>query len=163
MEIPEEIYQTVLRTMPIPCVDLFVFNSAGEVLLVRRTNEPAHGQWWFPGGRVHFGETRETAAMRQLMKECGLHATSLKELWTRDVILPLESGTRVSHGITTLYAATVAASSHVLLDEQASDFAWKKPAAWAKEPLETLVRDALQQVISYPTSHKNAREEQERK
>lgn len=157
MEIPEEIYQTVLRTMPIPCVDLIVFNGAGEVLLVRRTNEPARGHWWFPGGRVHFGETRETAARRQLMKECGLHAASVEELWTRDVILPLESDTRMSHGITTLYAVNVETSSQVMLDEQASDFAWKKPAVWEKEPLNTFVRETLRQAIGYLTEHENVR------
>src|SRR3954468_17973634 len=102
MEIPEEIYQMVVRTMPIACVDLIVSNSAREILLVRRTNAPARGEWWFPGGRVHYGETREAAVKRQLLKECGLQSATLHELYTLDVILPLDSTPHVSHGISTL-------------------------------------------------------------
>ena len=157
MQIPDEVYQTILRSMPIPCVDLVVFNPARELLLVRRTHEPARGQWWFPGGRIHFGETRETAAKRQILKECGLHAARVAELWTRDVIIPLESGTRLSHGITTAYVVNVAASAHVILDDQASAFAWKKPAVWGKESLHPFVRDTLQHAIDQLTEYGNVR------
>jgi colanic acid biosynthesis protein WcaH len=143
MQIPDEVYQTVLRSMPIPCVDLIVFNSAHELLLVRRTNEPARGQWWFPGGRVHFGENREAAVTRQLLKECGLHAATRQELWTLDVILPIESTSRVSHGITTLYAVTAKAPAEVTLDDQASEFAWRRLAAWQKESLHPMVHQIL--------------------
>jgi colanic acid biosynthesis protein WcaH len=143
MRIPDEIYKKVVRAMPIPCVDLVVSNRAGEILLVRRTNEPARGQWWFPGGRVHLGETREVAARRQLFEECGLQATDVEELWTCDVILPVESDARISHGITTLYTVSVGASSRVILDKQASEFAWQKPSIWRKEPLHPLMAEIL--------------------
>ena len=156
MQIPDEVYQTVLRSMPIPCVDLIVFNSAREILLVRRTNEPARGQWWFPGGRVHFEESREVAVMRVLMQECGLRAGRVEELSTLDVILPLESAGRVSHAIATFYLVTVDSPCKITLDDQASDFAWKKPALWEKEPLNAFVRDALRRAVEHLTEHENA-------
>lgn len=143
MRIPDEIYEMVLRSMPIPCVDLIVSNSAREILLVRRTNEPARGEWWFPGGRIHFGERREDAARRQLLKECGLHGADVEELWTVDVILPLDSTDRVSHGITTLYAVTAKAPTDVTLDDQASEFAWRHVADWQEKSLHPIVRQAL--------------------
>jgi colanic acid biosynthesis protein WcaH len=143
MRIPDRLYQTVVQMMPIPCVDLVIRDEATEILLVRRRNQPARDEWWFPGGRVHFGETRVDAAQRKLAEECGLRAVNLEELWTADVILPLESNTSSSHGITTLYAITVQRSSQVSLDDQAVDFAWKKAVAWEKESLHPFVRETL--------------------
>ena len=141
MRIPDELYQVILRSMPIACVDLIVSNLSGEVLLLRRVNEPARGEWWFPGGRVHFGEKREAAARRHLLEECGLHAADVEELWTQEVILPLESNSHVSHGITTLYAVDVDTAAPVRLDSQTSEFAWKQPVCWHEETLHPTVRD----------------------
>lgn len=143
MQIPEEIYQTIVQVMPIPCVDLIPGNAAGEVLLVRRTSEPAVGEWWFPGGRVHFQETREAAARRKLLEECGLTASKVEELWTVDSMLPVSSDAGVRHGITTLYSMAVVDSSQVRLDANANDFAWHAPAHWHQEHLHPFVREML--------------------
>jgi ADP-ribose pyrophosphatase YjhB (NUDIX family) len=143
MQIPDEIYQTVRQSMPIACVDLIVFNPAHDILLVRRTNEPACGQWWLPGGRIHFGETREAAVQRQLRTECGLDVSSLEELWTVDVILPIERTSHVSHGITTVYSVVAKAPCEVTLDLQASEFEWRPLADWRKESLHPVVQKIL--------------------
>ena len=66
MLIPEDIYRLVKQAMPIPCVDLIVIDKLGRALLVKRANYPALGEWWFPGGRVHFLETRHGAVKRKL-------------------------------------------------------------------------------------------------
>ncbi len=143
MRIPEAFYKAIQRVMPIPCVDLMITNCAAEVLLVRRANEPARGQWWFPGGRVHFGETREAAARRKLAEECGLLIADIQELWTRDVILPIESDTRTHHGITTVFLVNVVGSSHVKLDQQSSEFAWRDPVRWQEVTLHPFIREGL--------------------
>lgn len=152
MRIPDDIYEKIVRAMPIPCVDLIVSNQAGEILLVCRTNEPARGQWWFPGGRVYFGETRKEAVGRHLLEECGLHATSPKELWTCDVILPLAANDCASHAITTLYTMKVKEHDKVTLDSQGSEFAWKKPSTWQRESLHPLMAEFLSklQKLSLP-------------
>lgn len=90
--------------MPIPCVDLLVLDSGGNVLLLKRSNAPAKGQWWFPGGRVHLGEARAAAALRKLREECGLDtiAAAPEEILTADLILPHGQGC-TSHTITTVF------------------------------------------------------------
>ena len=69
MIINKDIYQQIVKVMPISCVDLVVVDDYGQVLLARRTNEPAKGEWWFLGGRVHFLENRVDAAVRRLREE----------------------------------------------------------------------------------------------
>lgn len=43
-----------------------------EVLLIKRGSPPAAGQWAIPGGKVHFGESLEQAAEREILEETGL-------------------------------------------------------------------------------------------
>ena len=44
----------------------------GKLLLVRRANEPALGEWSFPSGYVDRGEAVEDAAAREVREETGL-------------------------------------------------------------------------------------------
>ena len=91
--IPGEFYRRILAIMPIVCVDLMVIDVDGRLLLLRRRDEPAKGHWWFPGGRVHLGETRADTASRKLTEECGLGSDqcTITELITADVILSRRS------------------------------------------------------------------------
>lgn len=49
-----------------------MFDSAGRLLLIRRTNEPGRGCWSVPGGRVQAGETDHHAVIREVAEETGL-------------------------------------------------------------------------------------------
>src|SRR6266704_4916794 len=44
----------------------------GRVLLTRRSINPGHGLWTFPGGFVDFGERTTDAAVRETLEETGL-------------------------------------------------------------------------------------------
>ncbi|MCC6005819.1 MAG: NUDIX domain-containing protein [Thermofilum sp.] len=44
----------------------------GRVLLLRRRFSPARGGWWFPGGRVRWGEGFLDALRREVLEETGL-------------------------------------------------------------------------------------------
>ncbi len=57
--------------MPIVSVDAVII-SDGALLLLRRNNEPAKGEWWLPGGRVMFCESLEGALRREVKEETGL-------------------------------------------------------------------------------------------
>jgi colanic acid biosynthesis protein WcaH len=69
--IPEETFATCLEHAPQPCVDLVVERDGG-VVLVRRQNEPARGEWFWPGGRLYKGESLDDAAHRVAREELGL-------------------------------------------------------------------------------------------
>lgn len=56
----------------VPCVGAIVIDGAGRLLLIRRGNPPAQGQWSLPGGRVEAGETPEAAVLRELREETGI-------------------------------------------------------------------------------------------
>lgn len=130
--------------MPIPCVDLLVLRSSCEILLVRRTKEPARGCWWLPGGRVAFGETRAEAALRKLREECSLEAINARELGTFDLFLELGDETQKSHAITTVFRLDVTDSAAVTLDEQAVTASWRSKQEWLRHDLHPFVRRCLE-------------------
>lgn len=55
--------------------DCMVTNSRGEVLLVRRGNDPYKGCWALPGGFMEMDETIEHCAVRELAEETGLNVS----------------------------------------------------------------------------------------
>ena len=59
----------------VPCVGAIVRDADGRVLLIRRANPPAQGQWSLPGGRVEPGEDWEAACVRELVEETGVRGS----------------------------------------------------------------------------------------
>jgi len=142
VHIEEGLYRKIVRVMPIPCVDLLVTDRTGRVLLVKRKNEPAKGQWWFPGGRVHHGETRAVAAKRKLWEECGLVPESVAEMGTYDLILPVPPPQEASHAITTLFLVRVSKTT-IGVDEQSAAADWRTFGDWKGDHLHPFVAEGL--------------------
>lgn len=77
-----------------------------EVLLIKRGNPPRQGQWSLPGGRIEWGETSETAALRELVEETGVAAELLGLIDVVDGIMTSrETGEVTRHYIMVDYAA----------------------------------------------------------
>ena len=72
MLIENELYDKIREVLPTVCVDLLVTNEQKEYLLAKRTEKPAKGSWWFPGGRIHKGETWQECARRKGKEELGI-------------------------------------------------------------------------------------------
>ena len=142
--IPDELYSRILKIIPIACVDLIVTNSKREILLLKRKNTPAKDEWWFPGGRVHFMETREDAVGRKLREECGLQGKIVKEIGTYDLILD-EENNNPSHAITTVFHVEVN-NDKVAIDNQSVEYEWRLCNGWLKNIKSPFVRMILQKV-----------------
>lgn len=72
MFLRHEDFASVVRFTPLIAIDLIVENTRGEFLLGQRTNRPARGYWFVPGGRVQKDESWEIAFARLTQTELGL-------------------------------------------------------------------------------------------
>ncbi|MGD0644628.1 MAG: NUDIX hydrolase [Candidatus Bathyarchaeia archaeon] len=75
--IPQAIYDQILRQMPIPTVEAVILINS-SLLFLRRKNNPAMGQWWFAGGRIHKRESLEKTLRREVKEETELEIESYR-------------------------------------------------------------------------------------
>lgn len=83
---------------PIPTVDIIIEFQGGVILIKRKS--PPEG-WALPGGFVDYGETLESAALREAKEETGLDIELIKQFHTYS-----DPGRDARHHtITTVYIA----------------------------------------------------------
>jgi ADP-ribose pyrophosphatase YjhB (NUDIX family) len=56
----------------VPSVNVVVANDAGDILLIRRTD---NGNWALPGGAIDLGESVTQAAVRETLEESGIECS----------------------------------------------------------------------------------------
>lgn len=108
--IPSPLYVQIVKSMPIPSVEAIVVKN-DSVLFLRRKNDPAKGQWWFPGGRIRKGETLEDALSREVKEETGLEVTKCKLVNVYSRVFPER------HDITIVFLCTCNGDNVMLNDE----------------------------------------------
>jgi colanic acid biosynthesis protein WcaH len=64
-------YMAVVRITPLVSIDLVIVDEDARILVGKRTNEPARGSWFVPGGRVGKDETLDAAFERIAIDELG--------------------------------------------------------------------------------------------
>lgn len=117
--IPEQTFARCQQHLPEACVEVFLEHD-GRVLLARRLNEPARGEWFWPGARLFKGESLANAARRVARDELGLAVDLNGQLgvyshfWETS---PLP-GVDTRHTVNVVYRAVPAAGAEVQLDEQ---------------------------------------------
>lgn len=67
----ESDFHQVIVHAPLISLDFIVTNTQGQWLLGQRSNRPAKGSWFVPGGRVLKNETLDNAARRLTENELG--------------------------------------------------------------------------------------------
>jgi len=85
---------------PLPTVDIIIELAGGGVVLIERENPP-YG-WALPGGFVDYGESLETAAVREAEEETSLRVELIEQFYTYSD--PRRDPRH--HTITTVYVAT---------------------------------------------------------
>jgi 8-oxo-dGTP pyrophosphatase MutT (NUDIX family) len=77
----------------VPSVNVVVINGAGDVLLIRRTD---NGNWALPGGAIDLGESVAQAAARETLEEAGIECvvTGIVGIYSdpKHVILYISNG-----------------------------------------------------------------------
>ncbi len=87
MIIPDNLYYPIISFLPIACVDVAII-AHGSVLLVKRNDSPAKGEWWLPGGRVFKGELMKETAKRKALEEVGIECHVGPIIHTAETIFP---------------------------------------------------------------------------
>jgi colanic acid biosynthesis protein WcaH len=72
MKLSSTDFKIIVKSTPLVSIDLIVRDSQRNVLLGKRTNRPAQGFWFVPGGRLLKDEHFELAFKRLIKEELGL-------------------------------------------------------------------------------------------
>lgn len=71
-------FKEVVKNTPLISIDFIIKNSENKILLGKRTNEPALGYWFVPGGRIYKNEYISSAKKRILYNELNLEISKVK-------------------------------------------------------------------------------------
>ncbi|MDI6783609.1 MAG: NUDIX hydrolase [bacterium] len=69
-----------MQKKPVPTVDIIIEMPAGGIVLIERKNPPPG--WAIPGGFVDYGESLETAAVREAKEETSLDVELIAQFHT---------------------------------------------------------------------------------
>jgi colanic acid biosynthesis protein WcaH len=133
-------FVTLVANAPLVSIDLIVEDQSGAVLLGMRTNRPARGCWFVPGGRIRKNETLDAAFSRITSEELGLSLTRSKarlldvyeHFYDTDFAGTPQAST---HYVVLAYRLRVIRESLSLPDGQHSSYAWMRPAEAALHPV----------------------------
>jgi len=132
-------FAQVVRNTPLVAIDLIVRDRERCVLLGLRTNEPAKGKWFVPGGVVRKYERLNYAFARIVKTEIGLEASIgdakfigvYEHLYDTNVFVEEGYGT---HYVVLAYELNLNHRPPIVSDRQHSDFRWMTPAELISSP-----------------------------
>jgi ADP-ribose pyrophosphatase YjhB (NUDIX family) len=130
----------------VPSVNVIVTNGAGELLLIRRSD---NGNWALPGGAVDIGESLVQAAVRETREESGVdcEVTGLSGIYTdpRHVILYTSDG-EVRQEFSVVLTARATGGS-TAPSEETSEVAWVLPEEAGDCPMDPSMRLRVQHFL----------------
>lgn len=122
-------YLDIVKNTPLVAIDLIIRDREGRVLLGKRTNYPAKGYWFVPGGRIMKDERLEHAFDRILFRETGIRK-KITDATLKGVYQHLyDTNFFEVHGISTHYVV-IAYELHlgvlpqIISDSQHSEMKW---------------------------------------
>jgi nucleoside triphosphatase len=132
------------QIFPEPTVGVFIFNPAGELLLLKSHKWP--GRYVVPGGHVELGERIEQAVVREAKEETGLEVYDLKFIGFQQFIYDPAFWKR-RHFIFFDYACRTD-SLEVKLNDEAEEHVWAGLEAALHLPLDAYTRSSLEKIIA---------------
>jgi colanic acid biosynthesis protein WcaH len=125
----DEEFLSVIDRTPLVSIDLVMRDFQGRLLLGLRTNEPAKGSWFVPGGRIRKGETLDDAFARITADELGvpllLSGASLFGAFTHQYETNFISAANVStHYVVLAYELITPSLPVALPFAQHAEFRW---------------------------------------
>jgi colanic acid biosynthesis protein WcaH len=128
-----EDFNRMVRLTPLVAIDMIVRSPDGRVLVGRRTNEPAKGQFFVPGGRITKNETLAAALRRISLVELGVEKTmeEARFLGVYEHFYAtnnLEQPGFGTHYVTLAYEVTTPVLDASLPKEQHAEYRWQTEA-----------------------------------
>ncbi len=114
--IEKPLYNKIRQLMPVACVDLLVV-CVGRLLLMKRSNVPAKGEWFTPGGRILIGESFTDAVERTLSEETGLKPVKIEQKGVMSHFWPEVHTVTIIHKVDVL-------SDEVTLNSEHQAYKW---------------------------------------
>src|SRR4051812_8086317 len=117
----------IVDVTPLVSIDLILRNERSEVLLGQRTNRPAQGLWFVPGGRIRKNERVKEALQRISRHELGVTISAATLLGVFDHIYPdnfLGAPGVNTHYVVLGMAAELAGNLRFTADDQHSELKW---------------------------------------
>jgi colanic acid biosynthesis protein WcaH len=127
--LPSDIFFNIVRYAPLISIDIVVEDHAGRIFLGLRTNEPAKGTYFVPGGIIRKGEKINEAFVRILQTEMGLVA-SIGEARFLGVFEHFYDANKFgadgfgTHYVVLAYAISCGSNSEIITDAQHSNYRW---------------------------------------
>ncbi|WP_019615902.1 GDP-mannose mannosyl hydrolase [Psychromonas ossibalaenae] len=124
--LPLSTFKTVIASTPLVSIDLIVKNKDGKVLLGKRTNRPAKGYWFVPGGRVLKDESLDLAFNRLIKIELGLSGVKagFKGVYQHFYEDNFSEDNFTTHYVVLAYEIIFNGELSSLPDEQHSGYSW---------------------------------------
>ncbi len=139
------------QIFPEPTVGVFIFNPAGELLLLKSHKWP--GRYVVPGGHVELGEHIEQAAIREAKEETGLDIYDLEFICFQEFIYD-PAFWKKRHFLFFDYAARTDSLS-VVLNDEAQEHVWVRLEAALRLPLDSYTRVAVMKLMDGKKSQKS--------
>ncbi|WP_293091446.1 NUDIX domain-containing protein [Moorena sp. SIOASIH] len=138
---------SVQKQFPLTTVGALVVNPSRRVLIVKTTKWK--GLWGVPGGKVEWGETLESALLREFREEVGLELTQVSFGLLQEAVLD-SNFVREAHFIMVNYYA-FSARETITPNEEIEEWVWVTPQQAMEYPLNTytrvLIEDYLQRQL----------------
>ncbi|WP_097319149.1 NUDIX domain-containing protein [Paractinoplanes atraurantiacus] len=136
-------------TSLVPSANVVVTNEAGEVLLVRRSD---NGNWALPGGAMDLGESLPETAVRETLEETGIQVeiTGLVGIYTdpRHVILYTSNG-EVRQEFSVVLSARLIGGAPTT-SEETTEVRWTSAREIDSLPMDRSMRLRLDQFFAAP-------------